>query len=124
MSDESRISKATISMLIFFDFLVSILAGIKLVPSNLHLLLKIGIVVVMFIGALIIMNITKFGIGLIAVTAVSLLFTWVVNGIIIAPYVEDNVWIWVLRVCAFLISFLGHLKFTIWDTIIKEKFFE
>ncbi|MCR5142850.1 MAG: hypothetical protein K6C68_10070 [Ruminococcus sp.] len=111
-------------MLIFFDFLVSILAGIKLVPSNLHLLLKIGIVVVMFIGALIIMNITKFGIGLIAVTAVSLLFTWVVNGIIIAPYVEDNVWIWVLRVCAFLISFLGHLKFTIWDTIIKEKFFE
>lgn len=124
MSDESRISKATISMLILFDLLVSILAGIKLVPSNLHLLLKIGIVVVMFIGALIIMNITKFGIGLIAVTAVSLLFTWVVNGIIIAPYVEDNVWTWVLRVCAFLISFLGHLKFTIWDTIIKEKFFE
>ena len=124
MSDESRISKATISMLIFFDLLVSILAGIKLVPSNLHLLLKIGIIVVMFIGTLVIMNITKFGIGLIAVTAVSLLFTWVMNGIIIAPYVEDNVWTWVLRVCAFLISFLGHLKFTIWDTIIREKFFE
>ena len=124
MSDETSISRATMSILIFFDLLISILVGIKLVPSNLHLLLKISIVVVFFLGALIVMNITKFGIGLIAVTAISLLFAWVINGIIIAPYVEDNLWTWVLRVCAFLISFLGHLKFTIWDTIIKEKFFE
>lgn len=54
----------------------------------------------------------------------SVLFTWVMNGIIIAPKVDDTVWKWVLRACAFLICFLGHLKLTVWDEEIKDRFFE
>ena len=49
------------------------------------------------------MNIKKFGIGLLAIIGLSVLFTWVMNGIIIAPKVDDTVWKWVLRACAFLI---------------------
>ena len=124
MSEETGLSRAATSFLVFFDLLVAIVVGIKFAPSNLHLLLKIGIVVLVFLGAFFLMNITKFGIGLVAVTGISLLFTCLINGLIIAPYVEDTVWMWVLRVCAFLICFLGHLKLTVWDTVIREKFFE
>ena len=124
MSEETSLSRAMTSFLVFFDLLVSIVVGVKLVPSNLHILLKIGLVVLVFFGAFFIMNITKFGIGLVAVTGISFVFTWLINGLIISPYVEDTTWMWILRICAFLICFLGHLKLTIWDTVIKEKFFE
>ena len=119
---ETKISRGTTYALVIFDLIVSIVVTLKIAPSNLHLLLKIGIIVVMFLAAFLIMNITKFGIGLVAITAVSLLFAWVINGIVIAPYVEDTIWKWILRVCSLLICFLGHLKLTVWNMVIKEKF--
>ena len=67
------------------------------------------------------MNIKKLGIGIISIIALSTLFAWVINGFIVSPYVDDNVWKWILRACAFMICFLGHIKMTIWDSIIKDK---
>ena len=112
-----------IKIVILFDVIVSIMVGIKCIPSSVHLFLRILIIFAIFFVAFFIMNIKKFGIGLIAIVALSLLFTWVVNGLIIDPKVDDTVWKWVLRICAFLICFLGHIKLTIWDDVIKDKFF-
>ncbi len=121
MDDSNNIG---IRIVTLFDILVSIFVGIKCVPSGIHILLRILIIFGIFFAAFFIMNIEKFGIGLIAIIALSLLFTWVANGIIISPKVDDTVWKWVLRVCAFLICFLGHVKLTVWDEIIKDKFFD
>ena len=120
MDDSNNIG---IRIVTLFDIIVAIVVAIKFVPSNVHLILRILIIIGIFFAAFFIMNIRKFGIGLIAIIALSILFTWVANGIIIAPKVEDTVWKWVLRACAFLICFLGHIKLTVWDEEIKDKFF-
>ena len=119
---ENRLSQNIgVKIVLFFDLIVSIMVGIKCIPSNVHIFFRILIIIAIFFAAMFIMNIKKFGIGILAIAAVSCLFTWVINGLIISPYVEDNVWKWVLRVCAFLICFLGHLKLTIWDEVMKDK---
>jgi len=120
--DESNNIGVRIVML--FDIIVSIVVGIKCIPSGVHIILRILIIFAIFFAAFFIMNIKKFGIGLLAIIWLSVLFTWVMNGIIIAPKVDDTVWKWVLRACAFLICFLGHLKLTVWDEEIKDRFFE
>lgn len=104
-----------------FDVIVSIIVGIKFVPSGVHIILRIIIIIGIFFAAFFIMNIKKFGIVLIAILALSVLFTWVMNGLIISPYVDDTVWKWILRACAFLICALGHIKLTVWDEILKDK---
>ena len=119
--DNSVKKNIGVKIVLLFDLLVAIMIGIKVVPSTVHIFFRILIIFAVYIAAALIMNIKKFGIGILAIIAVSGLFTWIMNGPIIAPYVEDNVWKWVLRVCAFLICFLGHLKLTIWDEVIKEK---
>ncbi len=113
-----------IRIVTLFDILVSIFVGIKCIPSGVHISLRILIIFVIFFVAFFIMNIRKFGIGLIAIIALSLLFTWVANGFIIAHNVDDTAWKWVLRSCAFLICFLGHIKLTVWDKEIKDRFFD
>lgn len=109
-------------IVMLFDVIVAILVGIKLFPANLHFILRILIVFSIFFFAFFIMNIKKFGIGLVTIIALSLLFAWVINGLIISPYVNDGIWKWVLRACGFLTCFLGHIKLTVWDKEIKEKF--
>lgn len=108
-------------IVMLFDVIVAILVGIKLFPANLHIILRILIVFSIFFAAFFIMNIKKFGIGLFTIIALSILFAWVINGLIISPYVTDNIWKWVLRSCGFLICFLGHIKLTVWDKAIKER---
>lgn len=110
-----------IKIVVLFDVIVSIIVGIRFIPSDVHILLRILIIFAVFFVAFFIMNVRKFGIGLIAITALIGLFTWIINGLIVLPYVEDAVWMWILRVCAFLICFLGHWKLTVWDTVIKNK---
>ena len=119
--DNSIKKNIGVKIVLLFDLLVAIMIGIKVVPSTVHIVFRILIIFAVYIAAALIMNIRKFGIGILAIIAVSLLFTYIMNGLIIASYVEDNVWKWVLRVCAFLICFLGHLKLTIWDEVIKDK---
>ena len=119
--DNSVKKNIGVKIVLLFDLLVAIMIGIKVVPSTVHIFFRILIIFAVYIAAALIMNIKKFGIGILAIIAVSGLFTWIMNGLIIAPYVEDNVWKWALRVCAFLICFLGHLKLTIWDEVIKDK---
>lgn len=120
MGDNARTNIGVLIVLIF-DLIVSIIVGVKYIPSNIHLFFRALLIIAIFFASVLIMNIKKFGLGLIAIIAVSVLFTWVMNGLIISPYVEDTVWTWILRSCAFLISFLGHLKLTTWDELIKDK---
>ena len=91
-----------VRIVMLFDIIVSIFVGIKCIPSGVHVILRILIIFAIFFAAFFIMNIKKFGIGLVAII----------------------VWKWVLRACAFLICFLGHLKLTVWDEEIKDRFFE
>ena len=110
-----------VKIVLFFDLIVSIIVGIKFIPTNIHIFFRVLIIISIFFISVLIMNIKKFGLGLIAIIAVSVLFSWVMNGLIISPYVEDTTWKWILRSCAFLISFLGHLKLTTWEELIKDK---
>ena len=120
MGNNARTNIGVLIVLIF-DLIVSIIVWVKYIPSNIHLFFRALLIIAIFFASVLIMNIKKFGLGLIAIIAVSVLFTWVMNGLIISPYVEDTVWTWILRSCAFLISFLGHLKLTTWDELIKDK---
>ena len=75
-----------VKIVLFFDLIVSIIVGIKFIPTNIHIFFRVLIIISIFFISVLIMNIKKFGLGLIAIIAVSVLFSWVMNGLIISPY--------------------------------------